>query len=90
MDLPAYRIDVTPVTNGDYLAFVEDGGYRRPELWTDDGRRWLAEAQVGHPGHWIATPHGGWSERSFGRIATLDPSRPVVHVPWYEASAYAR
>jgi len=90
VDLPAYRIDVAPVTNGDYLAFVEDGGYRRSELWTDDGCRWLADTKVAHPGQWIATSSGGWSERSFGRIAGLDPRRPVVHVSWYEASAYAR
>ncbi len=90
VDLPAYRIDVAPVTNGDYLVFVEDGGYRRPELWTAAGWRWLGDAKVGHPGQWIATSHGRWSERSVGRVAALDPSRPVVHVSWYEASAYAR
>jgi iron(II)-dependent oxidoreductase len=103
VDLPAYQLDVAPVTNAEYLAFMSDGGYRRRELWCAEGRAWLERTHARHPGQWIATGGGGpryercegdecdgWHERAFGRIAPLAPDRPVVHVCWYEASAYAR
>jgi iron(II)-dependent oxidoreductase len=84
-----YEIDAGPVTNADYLAFVTDGGYRRRELWTAEGWAWRVETDVAHPEHWVAAPGGRWRERHFGRLADLLPERPVVHVSWYEASAYA-
>ena len=90
VDLPRYRIDLGPVTNAEYLAFIADGGYRRRELWTDDAWLWLAEARVEHPAQWMRRPGGGWAEGAFGRVGPLVPERPVVHVSWYEASAYAR
>ncbi|MEW6271892.1 MAG: ergothioneine biosynthesis protein EgtB [Thermodesulfobacteriota bacterium] len=87
--LERFRIDAAPVTSGRFLEFVLDGGYRRRELWSEDGWRWLQDTGVLHPGGWI--PHGtGFLERSFGRVAKLDPTRPVVHVSWYEADAFAR
>ncbi len=90
VELAAYDIDATPVTNARYLAFVDDGGYRRRELWTADGWVWLEQAGVRHPGHWVAVAPGRFRERYFGRTTDLLPARPVVHVSWYEASAYAR
>src|SRR4029077_6001989 len=47
--VPAFRIDGTPVTNGQFLAFVEDGGYQRPELWGDDDQVWRGHGAVGAP-----------------------------------------
>jgi iron(II)-dependent oxidoreductase len=90
VELPRYRIDLAPVTNAQYLAFIEDGGYRRRELWTEDGWRWLAAAGVEHPAGWVRNPDGTWSERTFGRVARLVLDRPVIHVSWYEAAAWAR
>jgi len=90
VELPRYRIDLAPVTNAQYLAFMLDGGYRRRELWGDDGWRWLAESAVWHPAQWRVEPDGTWAELSFGRLAPLVSDRPVVHVSWYEADAYAR
>lgn len=87
--LERFRIDAAPVTNGSFLEFMLDGGYRRRELWSDDGWCWLQESGVRHPGGWLANGDG-WLERSFGRVAPLDPTRPVVHVSWYEADAFAR
>jgi iron(II)-dependent oxidoreductase len=90
VELARYRIDLAPVTNGQYLAFMRDGGYRRRELWTDAGWLWLAEARVSHPAQWIRQPDESWAERCFGRLVPLVLSRPVIHVSWYEACAYAR
>jgi iron(II)-dependent oxidoreductase len=90
LDLPRYRIDAAPVTCGQYLAFMTDGGYRRRALWTDEGWLWLAETRVSHPAQWEQNLDGSWSERLFGRLVPLALDRPVVHVSWHEASAFAR
>jgi gamma-glutamyl hercynylcysteine S-oxide synthase len=84
--LDAFEIDRLPVTNGDYLQFVEDGGYRRSELWRPEGWEWRETEGVDRPLYWTAD--GGI--RSFERVEALDPSLPVMHVSWYEADAYAR
>ncbi len=90
VDLPRYKIDLAPVTNRQYLAFMEDGGYTRRALWSEEGRRWLREVGVSHPAQWLRHLDGSWSERAFGRATPLVLDRPVVHVCWYEADAFAR
>lgn len=77
------------VTNGDWLAFVDDGGYRRPELWLSDGWTAIRETEARAPYYWSGDD-GGWAEFSLAGTERLDPSRPVVHVSYYEADAYAR
>ena len=84
-----FRIDAAPVTCGAFRAFLDDGGYRRRELWSDDGWSWLRESGVRHPSSWLRAGDG-WAERAFGRVVPFDPVRPVIHVCWYEADAYAR
>jgi ergothioneine biosynthesis protein EgtB len=77
------------VTNGEMLAFVEDGGYRRPELWLDDGWTWVRGADRRHPEYWRPTDDD-W------RVFTLDGERPLAraapacHLSFFEADAYAR
>ncbi len=88
--LPRYAIDLCPTTNEQFLRFMEDGGYRRRELWTPEGWRWRLESGVVHPAQWRRGPDGAWSERAFGRLAPLALDQPVIHVSWYEADAYAR
>jgi iron(II)-dependent oxidoreductase len=85
--LRPFWIDVAPVTSGEYLAFMEAGGYRRREFWTDEGWSWLGEAGVSSPKHW--TEDGGWRTRTMNVDRPLDPARPVCHVSWHEAQAYA-
>jgi iron(II)-dependent oxidoreductase len=87
--LERFRIDAAPVSCGSFLAFLDDGGYRRRELWTEDGWHWLADSGARHPASWVRTADG-WAERAFGRVVPFDPARPVIHVCWYEADAFAR
>jgi iron(II)-dependent oxidoreductase len=87
--LRPFWIDVTPVTNGAYLEFVEAGGYRARECWSDAGWAWLQEAAVEGPKHW-RQEQGRWCTRTMDRVRPLDLDRPVCHVSWYEAEAYAR
>ncbi len=89
VDLPAFRIDVTATTNAEYAAFVDDGGYDDPGLWSDTGWKWRQEADLTAPEFWTATA-GGWHRRRFGRDEVLPPAEPVQHIGWYEADAYAR
>jgi iron(II)-dependent oxidoreductase len=84
--LAAFEIDRLPVTNGDYLEFVEDGGYRRRELWAERGWAGLQRSGVDRPLYWSRDG----SERRFDRVTDIDPTRPVMHVSWYEADAFAR
>ena len=86
VDLPAFEIDRTPVTNGDYLDFTADGGYERRELWSDQGWAWRREARAERPLYWSADGR----ERRFDRSDPIDRQLPVMHVSWFEADAYAR
>ncbi|HEU4588955.1 MAG TPA: ergothioneine biosynthesis protein EgtB [Gemmatimonadales bacterium] len=87
--LAPFWIDVAPVTNGDFLRFMEEGGYRRREWWSDAGWRWLAEARVTAPKYWERVA-GEWRNRTMDLVRPVDPDRPVCHVCYWEAEAYAR
>ena len=89
VDLPPYWIDAHPVTNAEYLAFIDAGGYEQPRWWHEKGRSWLARTGKRAPAFWQRTG-GQWVRRRFGRIEPLPPDEPVQHVCWYEADAYAR
>jgi iron(II)-dependent oxidoreductase len=79
-----------PVTQGEFAAFVEDGGYRLPRFWSKEGWRWRSEAEAQHPVYWRRQSPGGWQRREFDQWRPLEPDRPVLHVNWHEASAYCR
>jgi ergothioneine biosynthesis protein EgtB len=87
--LRAHEIDATPVSAGQYLRFVEDGGYDDARWWPGDAGRWRARAARSHPERWRRAS-GGWQQRWFDRWLALDPARPVIHVNAREAEAYAR
>ncbi|MDT8341855.1 MAG: ergothioneine biosynthesis protein EgtB [Longimicrobiales bacterium] len=87
--LAPFWIDAAPATNGAFLAFMEDGGYRRPEFWDPRGLAFVREEGIEAPRSWIRTD-GGWSERFFDRVRPVDPERPVCHVSFWEADAFAR
>jgi iron(II)-dependent oxidoreductase len=85
---PAFEIDATPVSEGAYTEFLDGDGYRRPELWSESGRQWLAQSQVQHPIYWRLGV-GGWEVRRFDQWQPMAPARPLLHINRYEAEAYA-
>jgi len=85
----AYRLASRLVTNGEYLAFIEDKGYERPELWLSDGWATIKQEQWQAPLYWVKQD-GEWMQFTLGGLRPLDPYEPVVHVSFYEADAYAR
>ena len=88
--LEPYRLACRLVTCGEYLAFIEDGGYCRPELWLSDG--WASvEAQGWQaPLYWERGGDGQWSVFTLTGLGPLALAEPVCHVSYYEADAYAR
>ncbi len=85
--LDAYAIAREPVTNAEFVRFVEAGGYDNADHWSEAGRVWLAEAQPLHPLSWRRGAQG-WERRSFDRWIALAPNEPVVGVNAFEAQAY--
>ncbi|MDP6772692.1 MAG: selenoneine synthase SenA [Rhodospirillales bacterium] len=88
--LQPFRIARAPVTNAEFAAFVDDGGYGRRQLWDDDGWKWRQEADAEHPVYWVADGPGSWGMRRFAETFPLAPHQPLIHVNWYEANAYCR
>jgi dimethylhistidine N-methyltransferase len=78
------------VTNGEWLAFMGDGGYARAEFWLSDGWAKAREEGWAHPLYWVEGEAGGWSEMGLGGLRPLDRNAPVGHISYYEADAYAR
>ncbi|WP_339914438.1 ergothioneine biosynthesis protein EgtB [uncultured Brevundimonas sp.] len=87
--LQPYALAHDLVTNAGWIAFIEDGGYRRPELWLSDG--WTAVQTGGWdaPLYW-RRDDSGWNVMSLSGRQSVDPAAPVRHVSFYEADAYAR
>ncbi|MBU2953330.1 SUMF1/EgtB/PvdO family nonheme iron enzyme [Marinobacter sp. F3R08] len=108
---PGFTVTLAPfaisrclVSNRQFMAFVEDGGYRKPDLWSFGGQKWLqTETDVAlvhgieaplfraprHPIYWRW--HGDqWQERVFDSWQSLNPDAPVTHVTYWEAEAYCR
>ncbi len=86
-DVRGYLIGRTAITNASYLTFVEGGGYERREWWSDEGWAWKEEYDISGPAGWTGDRRAEWR---LGGIEPLDQRRPVVHVSWFEADAFAR
>ncbi|WP_280379865.1 ergothioneine biosynthesis protein EgtB [Nocardia wallacei] len=87
--VPAFAIDAAPVTNAQYQRFIDDGGYQRPELWSERGWAHRTEAGLVAPQFWERDGGNSWWRRVFGTMEPVRPQQPVVHVCWFEAEAYA-
>ena len=87
--LDAFELASRPVSNAEWLAFIDDGGYRRPELWLSMGWDWVQSGGREAPLYW-RRGHGGWQQHTLqGRVDT-DPHTPACHLSYFEADAYAR
>ncbi len=87
--LEPFRLASRPVTCGEFLDFIEEGGYRRPELWLSDGWATVQAQAWEAPLYW-RREDGGWSIFTLGGRRRLNPAEPVCHVSFYEADAYAK
>jgi iron(II)-dependent oxidoreductase len=86
-DVRGYAIGKVPITNASFLTFVEGGGYERREWWSDEGWAWKEQYDITRPAGWTADRDAEWR---LGEKLALDPHRPVVHISWFEADAFAR
>jgi ergothioneine biosynthesis protein EgtB len=78
-----------PVNCGEYLQFIEDGGYAEPLLWLSDGWTWVRENGIEAPLYWSHDDDDGWQLMTMAGRRALDPAEPVCHVSFYEAAAFA-
>src|SRR5207237_749963 len=85
-----FAIARAPVTQAEFAAFVEEGGYQRREFWSEPGWRWRQAEDARQPVYWRREPSGKWLRRDFDRWLPLEPHRPVLQISWYEAEAYCR
>ena len=90
VELAPFDIDVTAVSNGAFEEFVESGGYDERRYWSDAGWAWNRESGVRAPKHWERDAEGRWATRTMDDTEVLDPYKPVCHVCYHEAEAYAR
>ena len=84
-----FALSDRPVSCGEWLAFMDDGGYLRPELWLSDGWATVSAEGWEAPLYW-SPGEGGWREFTLAGDGPVDPARPVCHVSYYEADAFAR
>jgi ergothioneine biosynthesis protein EgtB len=95
-ETPRHRVYVEPfalgsrlVTNGEYLAFMEDGGYERPELWLSMGWATAQENEWSEPFYWERRDREWWLFTLNG-MHRVEPAEPVCHLSYFEADAFAR
>jgi ergothioneine biosynthesis protein EgtB len=84
-----FAVAARTVTCGEWQAFVDDGGYRRPELWLSDGWFTVRAEEWEAPLYWTRDGDG-WEVFTLGGPKPVDPDEPVCHVSLYEADAFAR
>ncbi|MBA3593832.1 MAG: ergothioneine biosynthesis protein EgtB [Polaromonas sp.] len=97
-ETPRHKVYIAPfeigsrlVSNGEMMAFVEDGGYRRPELWLSMGWDWVQATGAAMPLYWQARADGGgYQNFTLQGLVQVDAHTPVCHLSYFEADAYAR
>ncbi len=87
--LEAFELASRPVTNGEFLAFMRDGGYERPELWLSDGWATLQTQSWCAPLYWERRDEA-WLSLTLSGLREVCPEEPVCHVSHFEADAFAR
>lgn len=84
--LQPFEFASRPATNGEYLAFIEDGGYRRHDLWLSQGWDWVTQGRREGPLYWL----GRERQHTLQGVIDIDPHAPVCHLSYFEAEAFAR
>ncbi|MFW5432177.1 MAG: ergothioneine biosynthesis protein EgtB [Methylophilaceae bacterium] len=83
-----FAISQSLVTNGDFLAFIQDNGYAQAKCWLSQGWDWVNQERIRHPLYWIQSAEG-WSEYTLHGLVPLDLNKPLVHISYFEAAAFA-
>jgi ergothioneine biosynthesis protein EgtB len=86
----AFTLATRLTTNADYALFIGEGGYRNPALWLSEGWDWVRANGIAHPLYWEVDGAGGWQEFTLHGMRPLDPHRPLAHLSYFEADAFAR
>ncbi len=84
-----FELASRPVSYGDYLDFIDDGGYQRAELWLSMGWDWVQQGGRAAPLYW-SKRDGRWLNHSLQGLIEIDPHTPVCHLSYFEADAFAR
>ena len=87
--LEAYDIQKNMVTNGEFIDFIENGGYDRFELWHDDALAWKKENEISHPLYWQKID-GEWFQYTLAGLKKIQPDHILAHINYYEAFAFAQ
>jgi iron(II)-dependent oxidoreductase len=87
VEVQPFRMARTAVSDGEFAAFADDGGYTRRELWSDEGWAWRLQADAKGPLYW-EKQGGQWHRRHFDQVLPLINNAAVIHVNWHEAQAY--
>ncbi|WP_224488826.1 ergothioneine biosynthesis protein EgtB [Robertkochia flava] len=87
--LAPYKISNKLVTNGEYLEFMEDGGYEKVDLWHAEGWDWIRREHIKAPLYWY-WHKTRWKHYTLKGFKEIDPETPVTHISYYEAYAYAQ
>ncbi len=90
VEVAPFSMAAAPVTNSDYSAFVHDGGYSNPALWSPEGWAWRESVHATQPLYWRGTKDG-WEHKRMNKWCPIleHQYHPMVHVSWYEAEAFA-
>lgn len=83
-----YSIDNFQVSNKDFMEFMEDGGYKEPNLWLDEGWTWVNEHKITSPLYWHIYKDE-WHHYTLGGLKIINPNEVLCHINLYEAAAYA-
>lgn len=86
--IPSFKIASRLITNGEYLDFINDGGYRDSNLWLSDGWSYISKNNINHPLYW-SKKNNYWNEFTLTGITEISPDTPVCHVSFFEADAFA-
>lgn len=86
--LQPFSIRKSLVTNGEYLEFMEQGGYKHPRFWHSDGWAWVNEHKIDSPLYWHPV-EGQWHRYALSGLEKVDLQEPVTHISFYEAAAFA-